>query len=82
MRLKYPQRSVGPTFYEFNYKLIYADYARLVFEFGWNPDLLRSIPLRERKYWMDVVKWRTEEKQWQARQQAPLGPAAWHQGRG
>ena len=56
-----PQR--GATFYNPNIAILYVWYDALARAYpGWTLSELKTMPARERKYWISLITWRAERR--------------------
>jgi len=53
---------VGPTFYSPNLALLYVWYDALSRTYtGWTLTEIKQMPYRERQFWLDLMKWRSDK---------------------
>lgn len=53
---------VGPTFYRPNVQLLYVHFDALARAYpGWGLTEIKLMPHRERRYWLDLLRWRLDQ---------------------
>lgn len=57
---------VGPTFYGFNANTLYSEFHILTTAYHWALVDVKALPVRERRYWIRMVRWKMERQEWQS----------------